>query len=85
MLLISPTAEEASRRLDETVARLPGPLPKDVLRQLILAGDPASVAAQAQAHRDAGLDGLIFSFPHPVMPDEVALAGRTLSACHGSG
>jgi F420-dependent oxidoreductase-like protein len=85
MLLISPTAEEASRRLDETVARLPSPLPKDVLRQLILAGDPASVAAQAQAHRDAGLDGLIFSFPHPVMPDEVALAGRTLSARLGSG
>jgi alkanesulfonate monooxygenase SsuD/methylene tetrahydromethanopterin reductase-like flavin-dependent oxidoreductase (luciferase family) len=52
---------------------------------LILAGDPASVAAQAQAHLDAGLDGLIFSFPHPVMPDEVALAGRTLSARLGSG
>jgi F420-dependent oxidoreductase-like protein len=80
MLLISPTADEAARRLDETVARLPSPLPKEQLRRLILAGDPASVAAQAQAHLAAGLDGLIFSFPHGAMPDEVMLAGRTLSA-----
>jgi F420-dependent oxidoreductase-like protein len=80
MLLIARTAEEASRLLDETVARLPSPLPKEQLRRLILAGDPASVAGQAQAHLDAGLDGLIFSFPHGAMPDEVALAGRTLSA-----
>jgi alkanesulfonate monooxygenase SsuD/methylene tetrahydromethanopterin reductase-like flavin-dependent oxidoreductase (luciferase family) len=79
MLLIAPTAEEAGRLLDETVARLPSPLPKEQLRRLILAGDPASVAEQAQAHLDAGLDGLIFSFPHGASPDEVALAGRTLA------
>jgi F420-dependent oxidoreductase-like protein len=79
MLLISQTAEEAGRRLEETVARLPSPLPKDVLRRLIMAGDPDSVAEQAQAHLDAGLDGLIFSFPHGALPDEVALAGETLS------
>jgi F420-dependent oxidoreductase-like protein len=79
MLLISRTAEEASRRLEETVARLPSPLPKDVLRRLIMAGDPDSVAEQAQAHLDVGLDGLIFSFPHGALPEEVALAGETLS------
>ena len=27
---------------------------------------------------DADLDGLIFSFPHGVSPEEVAFAGRTL-------
>ena len=84
MLLIAPTADEAGRLLDETVARLPSPLPKEQLRRLILAGDPASVAEQARAHLDAGLDGLIFSFPHGVMPDQVMLAGRTLNGVLGT-
>jgi F420-dependent oxidoreductase-like protein len=84
MLLIAPTADEASQLLDETVARLPSPLPKEQLRRLILAGDPASVAEQARAHLDAGLDGLIFSFPHGAMPDEVMLAGRTLGGVLGA-
>jgi alkanesulfonate monooxygenase SsuD/methylene tetrahydromethanopterin reductase-like flavin-dependent oxidoreductase (luciferase family) len=84
MLLISATQDEAERRLEETVARLPSPLPKDVLRKLILAGDPDAVCTQVEALFGVGLDGLIFSFPHGATPDEVMLAGRTLSARFGS-
>lgn len=84
MLLISPTQAEASQRLEETVARLPSPLPKDVLRRLILAGDPDGVYRQVEAHFAAGLDGMIFSFPHGALPDEVALAGETLSRRFGT-
>ena len=83
MLCLAPTAAEADRQLDETVDRLPSPLPKDQLRSLFVAGDPDAVRRQVHEHLDAGLDGLIFSFPHPVSPDEVAFAGRTLSPILG--
>ena len=79
MLCLAPTAAEAERQLDQTLARLPSPLPKDQLRKLFVAGDPDAVRRQVQEHLEAGLDGLIFSFPHGVSPDEVAFAGRTLS------
>ena len=79
MLSLAPTAAEAERQMDQTLARLPSPLPKDQLRSLFVAGDPDAVGRQVQEHLDAGLDGLIFSFPHAVSPDEVAFAGRTLS------
>jgi F420-dependent oxidoreductase-like protein len=78
MLCLAPTADEAERQLDQTLARLPSPLPKEQLRKLFVAGDPASVGRQVREHFDAGLDGLIFSFPHGVSPEEVAFAGRTL-------
>lgn len=84
MLLISRTQAEAERRLEETVARLPSPLPKDVLRRLILAGDADTVCAQVDTLFATGLDGLIFSFPHGVLPDEVALAGETLRRRFGT-
>jgi len=79
MLCLAPTADEADRRLDQTLARLPSPLPKDQLRNLFVCGNPDAVRRQVQEHIDVGLDGLIFSFPHPVSPDEVTFAGRTLS------
>ena len=79
MLCLAPTAAEAERRLDQTLARLPSPLPKDQLRKLFVAGHPDAVCRQVQEHLDAGLDGLVFSFPHGVSPEEVAFAGRTLS------
>ena len=79
MLCLAPTAVEADRQLDQTLARRPSPLPKDQLRKLFVAGDPDSMGRQVQEHLDAGLDGLVFSFPHAVTPDEVAFAGRTLS------
>ena len=79
MLCLAPTAAEAERKLDETLARLPSPLPKDQLRKLFVAGDPDAVRRQVQEHLEAGLDGLVFSFPHGVSPEEVDFAGRTLS------
>lgn len=78
MLSIAPTAAEAEQKLDQTLAHLPSPLPKDQLRKLFIAGDPEAVCHQVQEHLDAGLDGLIVSFPHGATPEEVALAGRTL-------
>jgi F420-dependent oxidoreductase-like protein len=79
MLSLAPTAVESERQLDQMLARLPSPLPKDQLRNLFVAGDPDAVCRQVQEHFEAGLDGLIFSFPHGVSSDEVAFAGRTLS------
>lgn len=79
MLCLAPTAAEAKRKLDEALARLPSPLPKGQLRNLFVAGDPDAVRRQIQEHLEAGLDGLVFSFPHGVSPEEVAFAGRTLS------
>jgi F420-dependent oxidoreductase-like protein len=79
MLCLAPTASEADDQLAQTLARLPSPLPKDQLSKLFVAGDPDAVRRQVEEHLAAGLDGLIFSFPHGVLPDEVDFAGRTLS------
>jgi F420-dependent oxidoreductase-like protein len=79
MLCLAPTTTEADRQLAETLARLPSPLPKDQLRKMFIAGDPDTVRREVQEHLDAGLDGMIVSFPHGPSPDEVAFAGRTLS------
>lgn len=79
MLCLAPTASEAERRLDQTLSSLPSPLPQDQLRALFIAGDPDAVCRQIQEHVEAGLDGLVVSFPHGVSPDEVAFAGRILS------
>ena len=70
---------------DLAVSRHPRPLPKNQLRDFFFATSaPSSSCRKAQNHLDAGLDGLIFSFPHPVSPDEVAFAGRTLSPHMGN-
>jgi len=79
MLSLAPTAAEAEHRLEQTLSSLPSPLPNDQLRKLFVAGDPDAVCRQVQEHFDAGLDGLIFSFPHGASTEEVALAGRTLT------
>jgi F420-dependent oxidoreductase-like protein len=83
MLCLAPTAEHAERQLSQTLARLPSPLPKEHLRKMFIAGDPDAVRREVLAHLDAGLDGLIVSFPHGPSPEEVAFAGRTLSATLG--
>ncbi|MGH3995086.1 MAG: LLM class F420-dependent oxidoreductase, partial [Pseudonocardiaceae bacterium] len=51
-VLVAPTAEEAQRKL-ATMPRRPG----------MIAGDPDTVAEQASALLDAGLDALIFNTP----------------------
>jgi F420-dependent oxidoreductase-like protein len=83
MLCLAPTTSEAEQQLSRTLARLPSPLPKEQLRRMVIAGDPDAVRREVQEHLDAGLDGLIVSFPHGPSPDEVAFAGRTLSAALG--
>jgi F420-dependent oxidoreductase-like protein len=83
MLCLAPTTSEAEQQLSRTLARLPSPLPKEQLRKMFIAGDPDAVRREAQEHLDAGLDGLIVSFPHGPSPEEVAFAGRTLSAALG--
>jgi F420-dependent oxidoreductase-like protein len=85
MLSLAPTASAAESQLDQTLAHLPSPLPKEQLRRMFMAGDPDAVCRQVQEHLDAGLDGLVFSFPHGISPDEVAYAGQTLSPRFGMG
>lgn len=80
MLALAPTEAEAASKLQQALARLPSPLPKEQLAKMFVAGGPDSVRAQVQEHRTDGLDGLIFSFPHAPSPEEVAFAGQTLRA-----
>ena len=58
--------------------------PEDRLHAGSIVGDPDTVAEQAQALLDAGLDGLTFVIPDAHDLDSVALAGETLAPLVGS-
>jgi F420-dependent oxidoreductase-like protein len=74
-VLIAPTHEEAMRKLD--AIRQAG-ADEERLRMTTIVGDPDSVGEQAQAFREAGIEGLTFSLPDVHDLETVALAGRTL-------
>jgi len=76
-LLVAPTMDEAKQR----VAALD--MPDERRRSVLIWGDPETVAGQAREFVDAGLDGLIFNLPVGATPEDVALAGRTLSQALG--
>ncbi len=74
VLVIAPTHEAAMAKVD--FLRQLG-MPAERLRT-IMAGDPDSVAEQAAAFLDAGIEGLTFTIPDAHDVETVALAGRTL-------
>ena len=75
-LLIAPTHEAAQAKLD--FLRQAG-IPEERIASTFMVGDPDSVAEQAQAFLDAGLDGLTFMIPDAHDPETIALAGKTLA------
>src|SRR5215217_1930460 len=79
LVVIAPTHEEAERKLD--ALRAAG-VPRERL-QSALAGDPDSVAEQAQAFADAGVEGLTVTLPDTHDAETIALAGRALGAVFG--
>jgi alkanesulfonate monooxygenase SsuD/methylene tetrahydromethanopterin reductase-like flavin-dependent oxidoreductase (luciferase family) len=74
ILAIAPTHEQAQAKVD--LLREMG-MPENRLSS-IMAGDPDSVAEQATAFRDAGVEGLTVTIPDVHDLETVALAGRTL-------
>jgi F420-dependent oxidoreductase-like protein len=75
IVLIAPTHEAAAAKLD-AVKR--GGMPPERLQMSVMAGDPDSVAEQAAAFRDAGIEGLTISLPDVHDLETLTLAGRTL-------
>ena len=74
-VLIAPTHEQAEAR--KRALREQG-VPQESIDSMI-SGDPDTVAEQAAALRDAGLEGFCFSMVGSEDPETVALAGQTLS------
>jgi F420-dependent oxidoreductase-like protein len=54
------------------------------LPSLFTCGDADAVGEAVQGYLDAGLDGLIFNMPPGSTPDDVELAGRTLTEHFGN-
>jgi F420-dependent oxidoreductase-like protein len=75
MLAIAPTHEAAMAKVE--LLKQAG-VPEDRLAGVLMAGDPDSVAEQAAAFVDAGIEGLTFSIPDVHDLETVELAGRTL-------
>jgi F420-dependent oxidoreductase-like protein len=81
-LIVTPTKDEAeSRREAFQTAR--GIDDRDLPSRLIW-GDPQTVGDTVQTFLDIGLDGMIFNMPTGSTPDDVALAGTTLTERFGA-
>lgn len=80
-LIIASTKEEAERRKDAW-QRAKG-VDDAALAMRLIWGDPAMVGDAAQRFFDVGLDGLLFNMPTGSTPEDVALAGRTLTERFG--
>jgi F420-dependent oxidoreductase-like protein len=76
-LIIASTKEEAERRKNAW-QREKGVDDAGLAMRLVW-GDPEMVGDAAQRFFDAGLDGLIFNMPTGSTPEDVALAGQTLT------
>ena len=74
ILVIAPTHERAMAKV-ESLKR--AGMPEERLNA-VMAGEPDSVAEQAAAFIDAGIEGLTLSIPDVHDLEAVALAGRTL-------
>jgi F420-dependent oxidoreductase-like protein len=75
ILAIAPGHEEAMAKLE--AIRQAG-TPEDRIKTVVMAGDPDSIAEQAAAFIDAGIEGLTLTIPDVHDLETVALAGRTL-------
>ena len=49
-----------------------------IVSAMFMAGGPDEIAAQVDAHREAGVKGFVFSMPHTSDPDQIRLAGSIL-------
>ncbi|MDX6578684.1 MAG: hypothetical protein QOJ47_233 [Gaiellales bacterium] len=76
-LLIGATEEEAQAKLSAFAATRG--ISEEQARAVATIGSPDSVAEQAQALLDAGLDGLLFNMPDAHDLEPVELAGATLA------
>jgi F420-dependent oxidoreductase-like protein len=76
-LLIGATEREAEAKVGPFAAARN--LDEQRARAFATVGGPASVAEQAQAFLDAGLDGLLFNLPDAHDLEPVELAGRALA------
>ncbi|HXF36530.1 MAG TPA: hypothetical protein VNO17_05035 [Actinomycetota bacterium] len=56
---------------------------REDLRARVTAGDPDAVSREVERFLAAGLDGLIFNLPPGSSPEDVELAGRTLTGRFG--
>jgi F420-dependent oxidoreductase-like protein len=73
-VFLAPTREEGEKRAEHLDA---------ARRSMAFVGDPDSVAEDAQAVLDAGIEGLTISLPDVYDLSQVDLAGRTLSPLVG--
>jgi F420-dependent oxidoreductase-like protein len=76
-MLIAATKEEADRRRAAWQARRG--VDDAMLRSMLVSGDPDEVGRQVEEFLDVGLDGMIFNMPVGSTPEDVALAGGSLS------
>jgi F420-dependent oxidoreductase-like protein len=81
VVLIAPTHEAAQAKGE---AARQNAADDERRRAMMLAGDPDSVAEQAAAFRDAGIEGLTISLPDVHDLETLALAGRTLAPVFGA-
>jgi F420-dependent oxidoreductase-like protein len=82
-LIVAPTKDEAEERRAAWMAARG--VDETTLRARLIWGDPQGIGDMAQEFLDAGLDGLIFNMPAGSAPDDVGLAGRTLTDRFGPG
>jgi F420-dependent oxidoreductase-like protein len=75
VLAIAPTHEAATAKVE--FLKQAG-MPQDRIASMVMAGDPDSVAEQAAAFLDAGIEGLTLTIPDVHDLETVELAGRTL-------
>jgi alkanesulfonate monooxygenase SsuD/methylene tetrahydromethanopterin reductase-like flavin-dependent oxidoreductase (luciferase family) len=85
-MVIARTKEEAEERSERLINRMAEAfgLPEEQVRAGVVTGDPEAVCDQVQAFLDAGLDGMIFNMPPGTPPEDVTLAGRTLTGRFGT-
>jgi F420-dependent oxidoreductase-like protein len=77
-LVVAETREEAERRRDRF--RAFRDLDDETLRSVLIWGTPDTIGDRIQEYIDAGLDGLLFNMPVGSTPEDVARAGRALTA-----
>jgi F420-dependent oxidoreductase-like protein len=76
-LIVTKTKEEAEARREEFKRRRG--VDDSMLPSMLICGVADAVGDAVQAYFDVGLDGLIFNMPSGSTPEDVELAGRTLT------
>jgi len=81
-LIVTKTKEEAEARRD--AFKKQRGVDEAMLPSMLICGVADAVGDAVQAYLDVGLDGLIFNMPAGSTPDDVELAGRTLTERFGA-